>query len=172
MELSDLVADIESNRLIFISGMGIITGFIGGTFNLDGKIENADPIFTDPPGAYKRTCKRFKSHFHKSANCTCAKGSKILCVYCQNKKSLGYYEIQRNGGSKKMSPTRARVEKEISKAIIAGASGIPFANYSNGTDLSDTGEAIIYTLAARTGYEMGNRVYNFGGRWIDRFRGK
>ena len=70
-----------------------------------------------------------------------------------------------------MSPARVRAEKEISKAIIAGASGIPFANYDTGNDYSDTGEAVVYSLAARAGYEVGNRVYNFGGRWIDRFRG-
>jgi|TARA_Y100000310_G_scaffold90160_2_gene87438 hypothetical protein len=174
MELSDLIADVEGTRLANLTALSALCGAMAGLFNLDGMIDKAEPVFTNPVGAFKRKCKgftrRIDSYIHKKNNCSCKKGSQNVCTHCSNEKTLGYYETKRNGNSKKMSPARARVEKEISKTFIAGSFGVPYAHYDSGDAASNFGEALIYTTAARAGFEFGNKIYNFGNNLVKKIK--
>ena len=174
MELSDLIADVEGTRLASLTALSALGGAMAGLFNLDKMIDEAEPVFTNPVGAFKRKCKGFTrrvdSYFQKKRSCSCKKGSKNVCDFCSNEKTLGYYETKRNGVHKKMSSARARAEKEISKTIIAGSFGVPYAHYDSGDAISNLGEAVIYTAAARAGFEFGNKIYNFGNKLVGKVR--
>lgn len=47
------------------------------------------------------------------------------------------------------------MDSEAVKGGITTASGVPLANYSQGTFVSNIGEAVADILAARVGYEIG-----------------
>ena len=176
MELSDLIADVEGTRLASLTALSALGGAMAGLFNLDEMIDNAEPVFTNPVGAFKRKCKGFTkgvdSYIHKKNNCSCKRGSGKVCDLCSNSKILGQYATKRNGVHKKMSPARVRVEKEISKSFIAGCFGVPYAHYDSGDAVSNFGEALVYTTAARAGFEFGNKFYNFGNNLVKKIKKK